>query len=75
MILEGVIEIRFGCLGEGYDHIILFHEQQAKGSGAAVAGHGRRSFLYIDPFKGTVLLDQILDVPDLLGVHSRISNK
>ena len=54
---------------------IFLQEQQPEGSGAAVACHRRRRFLYIDPLERTILLYQVLDIFDLLGVHTGIGDE
>ena len=48
-------------LEEGDCGVVPSHEQQAKGPRTAVAGDSWGRFLQVDPFKGTVLIHQILN--------------
>ena len=59
-----------GCVENRHHGVVLAHEQQAEGAGAAVACDGGGRLLQVHPFKGAVLLHQVLDVLEPLGVWS-----
>lgn len=64
-----------GCLEERDCRVAPSHKQQAKRTRAAVARNGRRRLLQVDPFKRAILPHQILNVLELLFIHSGIGDE